>query len=315
MRHAADGAAPAAIEARGLVKEFPRAGQPPLRAVDGLDLDIPAGQIVAFLGPNGAGKTTALDMVLGLTMPDAGSLQVVGMTPRAAVRAGRVSAVLQSGGLLGDLKVVEIVQLIASTFAHPRPVAEVMERAGITTLAGRRVSKCSGGEQQRLRFALALLPDPDILVLDEPTAGMDVVARQEFWATMKADARAGRTIVFATHYLEEADAFAERIVMIADGRIVADGTTSEIRARGAGRTLSVDIPADAPGWLGRAQRVAGLTLTETRGARAYFTAADTDAAALALLTELGARNLEIAPPTLDSAFIALTGAADQQVSA
>lgn len=300
----------AVVSAKGLVKEFHGAGGRPFRAVDGLDLEIPAGQIVAFLGPNGAGKTTTLDIVLGLTEPDAGSVSICGMAPRAAVRAGKVSAVLQSGGLLGDLKVAEVVRLIASTFERPRPVAEVMERAGITALATRRVSKCSGGEQQRLRFALALLPDPELLILDEPTAGMDVAARHEFWDTMKADAASGRTVLFATHYLEEADAFAERIVMIAHGRVVADGSTSEIRARGAGRALSVDLPErGAESWLAKAQRAAGLSLTETRGGRAYFAAADTDAAAIVLLTELDAHNLEIAPPTLDSAFVALTGQA------
>lgn len=296
------------IDAQGLVKQFRRRGGPPIRAVDGLDLAVPAGQILAFLGPNGAGKTTTLDMLLGLTSPDAGTVSVAGLAPRAAVRAGRVSAVLQSGGLLNDLTVGETVRLIASTFENARPVGEVIERAGIADLASRRVSKCSGGEQQRLRFALALLPDPDLLILDEPTAGMDVAARREFWATMRADAGSGRTVIFATHYLEEADAFAERIVVIAHGRVVADGSASDIRARGAGRVLSVDVPeATGQAWLARARATAGMTLIEIRGRRAYFNAPDTDAAALALLTELGSKNLEIAAPTLDSAFVALTG--------
>ncbi len=300
------------VDAHGLVKEFRRRGAPPVRAVDGMDLTVSAGEIVAFLGPNGAGKTTALDMLLGLSTPDAGTVTIAGLTPRGAVRAGKVSAVLQSGGLLNDLTVGETVRLIASTFDRARPVGEVIERAGIAGLASRRVSKCSGGEQQRLRFALALLPEPDLLILDEPTAGMDVRARQEFWATMREDAGSGRTVIFATHYLEEADAFAERIVVMAHGRVVADGSAAEIRARGAGRVLSVDLPeSDPQGWLARAREAAGMTLIETRGRRAYFSAADTDAAALALLTDLGAENLEIAAPTLDSAFVALT-AEDRQ---
>jgi len=295
------------VDARGLVKEFRRRGAPPVRAVDGMDLTVSAGEIVALLGPNGAGKTTALDMLLGLTTPDAGTVTIAGLSPRGAVRAGKVSAVLQSGGLLNDLTVAETVRLIASTFDKTRPVGEVIERAGIAGLASRRVSKCSGGEQQRLRFALALLPEPDLLILDEPTAGMDIRARQEFWSTMREDATSGRTVIFATHYLEEADAFAERIVVMAHGRVVADGPAEEIRARGAGRVLSVDLPeTDPQGWLARARATAGMTLTETRGHRAYFSAADTDAAALALLTGLGAENLEIAASTLDSAFVALT---------
>lgn len=305
-----------AIAAKGVVKEFRRRGHQPVRAVAGLDLDVQPGQIVAFLGPNGAGKTTTLDMVLGLTSPDRGSVTVAGMAPRAAVRAGKISAVLQTGGLLNDLTVAETVRLVASTFAAPRPVTEVVERAGLAEISDRRVSKCSGGEQQRLRFALALLPDPDVLILDEPTAGMDVAARQAFWATMRADVRAGRTVIFATHYLEEADAFAERIVLMSHGRVVADGSTSEIRAKGAGRTLSVSLPEPgADDWLRRVRTTAGLTLVETRGHRAYFTADDTDAAALTLLTELGARGLEIAAPTLDSAFVALTGDGDATAAA
>ena len=156
-----------------------------------------------------------------------------------------VSAVLQTGGLLRDLTVRETVRMIASTYAAHAPVDEVIDRAGLTALADRRVSKCSGGEQQRLRFALALLPDPRLLVLDEPTAGMDVTARRDFWDTMHADASAGRTVVFATHYLEEADAFADRIVLVAGGRIVADGTTAEIRSRASGRTVSATLPDHA----------------------------------------------------------------------
>src|SRR5690606_37064492 len=145
-------------------KEF-RTGGGAFRAVDGIDLDIAPGEIVALLGPNGAGKTTTLDMVLGLTHPTDGDVSVFGQAPRRAVHAGRVSAVLQSGGLLRDLSVRETVTLIASTFDEALPVDEAMERAGIASLAKRRVSKCSGGEQQRLRFALALLPDPDLLIL------------------------------------------------------------------------------------------------------------------------------------------------------
>src|SRR5699024_822898 len=217
-----------AVRIAGVSKTF-RSGGRTLRAVDDIDLDIPRGQIMALLGPNGAGKTTTLDMVLGLTEPTAGQVSVDGQPPREAVTNGRVSAVLQSGGLLRDLSVAETVRIIASTFKHAMSVEEVMTRAGITKLAKRKVSKCSGGEQQRLRFALALLPDPDLLILDEPTAGMDVAARREFWDTMRADAGSGRTIIFATHYLEEADSFAERIVLMSGGHIVADGSTEEIR--------------------------------------------------------------------------------------
>lgn len=303
---------PAAIELRGLVKTFGTKGGALVRAVDRIDLTINSGEVVAVLGPNGAGKTTALDMVLGLTSPTAGTVAVFGAQPRRAVMAGRVSAVLQTGGLLRDITVRETVQMIASTFPEHAGVDEVISRAGLTALAGRKVSKCSGGEQQRLRFALALLPDPDLLVLDEPTAGMDVSARREFWDTMHADADAGRTVVFATHYLEEADAFAGRIVMIAGGRVVADGATEEIRAQATGRTVSADLPqTGAEEVLARLRSMTQVIAATTQGHRVTVTSGDSDAVARALLGELGASNLEIASGSLESAFIAITAAPDR----
>ncbi|MGC5629728.1 ABC transporter ATP-binding protein [Georgenia sp. Z1344] len=300
-------AVPPAVELVGLRKTF-GSGASTVRAVDGLDLTISPGEVVAFLGPNGAGKTTTLDIVLGLTEASAGSATVFGRSPREAVAAGRVSAVLQSGGLLRDLTVRETVTLIASTFPTHEPVDDVMARAGIEGIAGRRISKCSGGEQQRVRFALALLPDPDLIVLDEPTAGMDVSARREFWATMHADADAGRTIVFATHYLEEADAFADRIVMVARGRVVADGSTEEIRARATGRTVSAAVdPARLEAVAGDLRKRPGVRTVTTSGSRLSVAAADSDAVARLLLTELGGSELEITAGSLESAFVAITG--------
>ncbi|WP_261167106.1 ABC transporter ATP-binding protein [Microbacterium sp. Marseille-Q6965] len=296
---------PPAVALRRVVKEFRSGGV--FRAVDGIDLDIRQGEIVALLGPNGAGKTTTLDMVLGLTRPTDGDVAVFGQAPRAAVRAGRVSAVLQSGGLLRDLTVRETITLIASTFAAPLSVDEAIERAGLGRIAGRRVSKCSGGEQQRLRFALALLPDPDLLILDEPTAGMDVSARHEFWGTMREDARAGRTVIFATHYLEEADAFAQRIVMMAGGRVIADGTTAEIRATGTGRRVTAYVDPAAQDAAVARLREAGADVEADAG-RLLARTADSDAIARLLLNELGAHDLEIAAGSLDDAFQALTGA-------
>lgn len=299
---------PAAIELRGLVKSFGTPGGEPVRAVDGIDLTISLGEVVAVLGPNGAGKTTTLDMVLGLTAPSAGTVAVFGAEPRRAVMAGRISAVLQTGGLLRDITVRETVQMIASTFPEHAGVDEVIDRAGLTSLARRKVSKCSGGEQQRLRFALALLPDPDLLVLDEPTAGMDVSARRDFWDTMHADADAGRTVVFATHYLEEADAFAGRIVMIAGGRVVADGTTEEIRSRATGRTVSADLPpTGAAEVLARLRGMSEVIAATTQGHRVSVTSGNSDSVARALLGELGASNLEIASGSLETAFMTITG--------
>lgn len=274
-----------------------------VEAVRGIDLDIAPGEVVAMLGPNGAGKTTTLDMVLGLTEPTSGTVEVFGLHPRRAVDAGRISAVLQTGGLLRDLTVEETVRVVASTFDSPQPVAEVMERAGITQLARRRVSKCSGGEQQRLRFALALLPDPDLLVLDEPTAGMDVAARRDFWAAMHAEAAQGRTVVFATHYLEEASSFAERIVLVSEGVVVADDSTEAIRAQATGRVVAADLSAEHDEAL---RALPGVRSLERQGDRVQLRAVDSDALARHLLTQTTATDLEITAGSLDDAFIALT---------
>lgn len=280
-----------------------------MQAVAGIDLTIEQGEIVAFLGPNGAGKTTALDMVLGLTEPTAGTVRTFGQPPRSAIAAGRVSAVLQTGGLLRDLTVRETVQLIASTYADPSPVDHVIERAGLRDLARRKVSKCSGGEQQRLRFALALLPDPDLLILDEPTAGMDVGARREFWDTMRVEAEGGRTIIFATHYLEEADEFANRIVLVARGGVVADGPTESIRAQASGRVVSVNVAIEQITTVTQALRaLPAVHDVSVQGSRLTIHSTDSDAIALALLTEHGGEALEISSGSLETAFIALTGA-------
>ena len=297
-----------AVEITALTKSFPsRAGT--VQAVRGIDLTVTRGEVVAFLGPNGAGKTTTLDVVLGLTTPTSGEVRVLGRSPREAVRAGRVSAVLQTGGLLRDLTVRETVELIASTYAVHAPVEDGMRRANLTAVCARKVSKCAGGEQQRLRFALALLPDPELLVLDEPTAGMDVSARRAFWDAMHAEAAAGRTVLFATHYLEEADSFASRIVLVAEGRVVADGPTDVLRGQALGRTVAARLDLGAVDGAASALR-ALPSVHEVRvdHDRLSVTTSDSDGVARVLLTDLGARDLEVTTGSLESAFVALTSA-------
>ena len=274
-----------------------------VRAVDGISLTISPGEVVAFLGPNGAGKTTTIDMTLGLARPDSGSVEVFGSSPARAVAEGRVAAVMQTGGLLRDLTVAETVRLTASLFAETRPAAEVLERAGITDIADRRVVKCSGGEQQRLRFALALLSDPQLLVLDEPTTGMDVAGRRDFWGAIRQDADAGRTVLFATHYLEEADAHADRIVLVAHGRVVADGSAAEVRNLASGRQVAATLPGVAEAEL---LALPGVDRAEVRGDRVLLHTADSDAVARALLTSTPARDLEITSRNLEDAFLQLT---------
>ncbi|HTS14293.1 MAG TPA: ABC transporter ATP-binding protein [Candidatus Sulfotelmatobacter sp.] len=289
---------PAAIELHDVHRTF---GQ--VRAVDGVDLRLELGEIAALLGPNGAGKTTMIDMILGLGHPDQGTVQVLGMSPAAAVSGGLIAAVLQTGGLLKDLTVRETVRMTASLYTTARPVDEVLERAGIASIADRLVGKCSGGEQQRLRFALALLPDPALMALDEPTAGMDVEGRRDFWSAIRRDAEQGRTVLFATHYLEEADAYADRIILLRQGRIVADGTAAEVRNLSSGRSVRASLPAADEATL---SHLPGVRSVEIRGDRVLIQTMDSDAVARYLLTSTPARDVEIVAHNLEEAFLALT---------
>ena len=175
-----------------------------VQAVRELTLQLPQGRAVAFLGPNGAGKSTSMEILLGLKHASSGRVEVFGMTPRQAMTGGHVGAMLQSGGLPADISVRELLNLMSQLHPKPLPVDEVMERANIADLADRKAGKLSGGQTQRVRFAVAIAGDSDLIVLDEPTTGMDVENRQVFWNSMKAEAERGKTVLFATHYLEEA---------------------------------------------------------------------------------------------------------------
>jgi ABC-2 type transport system ATP-binding protein len=288
-----------ALRLTGLTKHF---GD--VAAVNGIDLSVGRGEVVAFLGPNGAGKTSTIDMVLGLSTPTSGTAEVLGLRPADAVSHGLIAAVMQTGGLLKDLTVAETVQLTASLFRNPRGAGEVLERAGLTSIADRRVGLCSGGEQQRLRFAMALLSDPRLLVLDEPTTGMDVEGRRAFWGSIREDAERGRTVMFATHYLDEADAYADRIVLIRQGSVVADGTTAEIKNLASGRVVRATLPrADAVAL----RALGGVTNVELRGDTLLVQCSDSDTVARYLLTNTAARDLEISSKNLEAAFVALTG--------
>jgi ABC-2 type transport system ATP-binding protein len=276
-----------------------------VHAVESLDLEIGAGQAVALLGPNGAGKSTSIGMLLGLVKPSSGSVSVFGRTPDEAVRGGRVGAMLQDGALVPGLTVREVVDFVRGLYPEPMPLDEVLELANLTSLAKRRADRLSGGQAQRVRFALAVAGAPRLLVLDEPTAAMDVESRRSFWAGMRAYAAAGRTILFATHYLEEADENADRIIVLAHGRIVADGTAQEIKSRAGGRTVRFTIGDQPTAGL---DTLPGVTEVEVRGGTAQLRTADSDATVEALYASgIRVRDLELKGADLEDAFLSLTG--------
>ncbi|UQX88929.1 ABC transporter ATP-binding protein [Jatrophihabitans telluris] len=288
------------IELTGLRKSFGA-----LEAVRGVDLHIAAGETVALLGPNGAGKSTTIDMMLGLSQPDAGSARIFGLSPKEAVAAGQICGMLQVGALVPYLSVTELLTEIASLYPRALPVAEVIELAGLSDFAGQRTNKLSGGQLQRTRFAIALVSNSDLLVLDEPTVALDVEGRRQFWMTMRAIANSGKTVVFATHYLEEADEYADRIVLMAHGRIVADGPTTEIRSLVGSKLIRATLP-DVP----RSDLAAidGVSAAERRGEAVVLSCSDSDLALRTFLSRYpAARDIEVAGAGLEEAFLKLTG--------
>jgi ABC-2 type transport system ATP-binding protein len=299
-----------AVSLQGIEKSF-RSPSGPVRAVRGVDVAIAPGEVVALLGPNGAGKSTTIDVLLGLTKADSGSVALFGRPPATAIEAGLIGAMLQTGSLLRDLTVREIVTVIGSLYRDPVDVDEVLAQVGIGALAERRTQKLSGGETQRVRFAIALVTNPSLLVLDEPTAAMDVEGRHAFWTTMREFAARGKTVLFATHYLEEADAYADRAVLMARGRVVIDGPTTEIKAMVGVRTIRATLPeAD----LAALARLPGVTSADGRGEAVVLRCADSDAAVRALLQAYPeARDLEITGAGFEEAFIELTR--DEEVEA
>ncbi|WP_370939813.1 ABC transporter ATP-binding protein [Amycolatopsis sp. cg13] len=288
-----------AFRLTGLVKQFKQ-----VRAVDGVSLTVRRGEVVALLGPNGAGKSTTIDMLLGLTSPDEGSVQVFGGSPRAALDSGRLAAMVQNGFLLRDVTPAELVELHRSMFRNPLPAKEIYERAGIGEFAKRRCGKLSGGQLQRVRYALALTGDPELLLLDEPTAALDVDARREFWASMHEFTAAGRTVLFATHYLTEAEDYADRVVLMRHGKVVADGAVDDVRANVSGRVIRAVVQGARPEALAALD---GVASARVQGDRAELGCSDSDLAIRALLTAFPrASSIEITSAGLEEAFLALT---------
>jgi ABC-2 type transport system ATP-binding protein len=300
------------IRLQGLTKSF-RTPRGVVEAVKGIDVDIARGETVALLGPNGAGKSTTIDMLLGLLPADRGSVSIFGRPPREAIDAGWVGAMLQTGALIRDLSVRELIAMMAALYPSPLPVDEVLSLTGVEDIADRRTQKLSGGQTQRVRFAIALVSNPELLVLDEPTVAMDVEGRHAFWTTMREFASRGKTVLFATHYLEEADDYADRAVLMARGSIVADGPTTEIKAMVGTRTIRATMPGADVADL---EALPGVTSAERRGEAAVLHCADSDAAIRALLDRFPeARDIEIESAGLEAAFLALTGDEQEAVAA
>jgi ABC-2 type transport system ATP-binding protein len=274
-----------------------------------VDISIARGETVALLGPNGAGKSTTIDMLLGLLEPDDGTVSLFGRPPDEAIKAGWIGGMLQTGSLIHDLNVRELVAMTASLYPAPLAVDEVLELTGIDAFADQRTQTLSGGQSQRVRFALALVSNPELLVLDEPTVGMDVEGRRAFWGTMRELAAEGKTVLFATHYLEEADAYADQAILIARGKIVAAGSTTEIKAMVGTRVIRATLPAASLDGLGR---LPGVIQAERRGEAIVLTCSDSDRAIRALLEwHPEARDIEIRGAGLEQAFLQLTGEADE----
>ncbi len=273
-------------------------------AVADLDLNIPAGQTVALLGPNGAGKSSTVNACLGLLRPAAGSVSVLGRPPAAAVLSGCVGAMLQHGGLPSQSRVGEVLRLVRGRYPDPWPLDDLTAVTGIDGLLARPVDALSGGQRQRVLLALALAGAPPLLVLDEPTAAMDVAGRQAFWHTMRRLAGGGHTIVFATHHLDEAEAVADRVVVVSGGRVVADGSTASVTSAVAGRTVRFRCPGPRD----RLHELPGVTEVVDAGALVELATTDAEATLRALLSsrrELP--DLEVRGASLEQAFLHLTG--------
>jgi len=272
-------------------------------AVNGFDLTIPAGSTVAVLGPNGAGKSTIVNAVLGLVPTAAGAVRLLGRRPADAVRAGSVGAMLQHGGLPSEARVGEVLDLVRRSFPTAWPLEDLVATAGIDGLLARPVDALSGGQRQRVLLALALAGAPPLLLLDEPTSAMDVEGRRAFWTTMRGLAERGHTVVFATHHLEEADAVADRVVVIAGGRVIADGSAADVKATPARRISFTAVPER------RLDDLPAVTSASRQGSTVTLTTADAEATLRALLAD-GAPlpDLEVRGASLEDAVLALVSA-------
>jgi ABC-2 type transport system ATP-binding protein len=279
-----------------------------IEALSDVTFNLDAGQVTALLGPNGAGKTTIVRLLAGLTRPTKGRALLFGGDPQSVESRRRLGVMLQVARVPETLTVSEHITLFSSYYPSPLPLQTVLRLAGLESVADRRYGKLSGGQQQRTLFGLAVCGNPGLLFLDEPTVGMDVESRRQFWSTIRELAASGRSILLTTHYLEEADALATRIVVLNSGRVIADGTPATIKQQAAGRQIRcrTRLSEAALALLPGIQRA-----TLEAGGHATLMAADSDRALRALLAaDDSLSDIEIRSAGLEEAFLALT-AADQ----
>ena len=287
------------VEMLGVVKDFGG-----VRALAGVDLRVEPGEVVAFLGPNGAGKTTAISIMLGLRKPTGGEVRLLGQNPRDLRSRSRAGVMLQESGVPGELRVREVIDLFRNYYPHPLPTDEVIGRADLGEKERARVSSLSGGQRQRLYFALAICGDPEVLFLDEPTVGLDIASRRRFWEQVRGSVEAGKTIVLTTHYLEEADALADRIVVIDHGRIIADGSASAIKSRVMRKRVRLETATPLRGGI-----LDGLPMGQlnVEGSSVNFVSPNPEEVLKKLFVEgVEVSNLEVVGANLEEAFLELT---------
>jgi ABC-2 type transport system ATP-binding protein len=282
-----------------------------LAAVDDLSFSVPAGQLLAVLGPNGAGKTTTLEMLEGFTAPTAGTIRVLGADPRRGGRRwrARIGLVLQSTSLDAELTVAATLALYGQLYANPRPAGEVLELVDLTGDAQTRVGVLSGGQRRRVDVAIAVIGRPEVLFLDEPSTGLDPEARRRTWAGISQLTSTGTTIVLTTHYIEEADNLADRVLVLAGGQIIADSTPHELRTRGGASSVRFRLPdpalaATLPPALARHLAPDGRAVVIRD---ADVTTALRELTAWADAHQVDLSGLEVGPPSLEDAYLAATG--------
>jgi ABC-2 type transport system ATP-binding protein len=282
-----------------------------LAAVDGVSFEVPNGQLLALLGPNGAGKTTTLEMLEGFIAPTSGTVRVLGADPHRASRAwrARIGLVLQSTSLDAELTVRDTLRLFARLYPAPRSVAEALELTGLTQDALAQVGVLSGGQRRRVDIAIGIIGRPEVLFLDEPTTGLDPEARRRTWASVENLTSAGTTVLLTTHYIDEADHLADRVIVLAGGRITADTTPRELRARGGppviryplpGAVAAASLPATLAAYLDEGRRTLVVRSPDV-------TAALRDLVGWASQHDLDLAGLEVGPPSLEEAYLTVIG--------